>query len=207
MAAVVMPYSASLAVVRPPRVSLRFRLLREGEVTSTVKFLRVYRSWESINKAEMVFSSEQGDGEFSQHYSVDLATLLAQGEWLACGSDDAAPRKTRAVYLSLTESGTYTYNITQPFDLYTLGGSGYLAGTFPGGITTVDGVPTPATVRVLYRPASGQPGDGALVAEVQSAADGSWRVDGLDPALKFDVVGRKAWFNDVIMSNVSPKVD
>lgn len=86
-------------------------------------------------------------------------------------------------------------------------GNGYLAGSFPGGITTVDGVPTPATVRVLYRPGPGQPGDGALVAEVQSAADGSWRVDGLDPALKFDVVGRKAWFNDVIMSNVSPKVD
>lgn len=85
--------------------------------------------------------------------------------------------------------------------------SGYLAGSFPGGITTVDGVPTAATVRVLYRPGPGQPGDGALVAEVQSAADGSWRVDGLDPALKFDVVGRKAWFNDVIMSNVSPKVD
>lgn len=86
-------------------------------------------------------------------------------------------------------------------------GTGYLAGSFPGGITTVDGVPTPATVRVLYRPEAGQPGDGALVAEVQSAPDGSWRVDGLDPALKFDVVGRKAWFNDVIMSNVSPKVD
>ncbi len=86
-------------------------------------------------------------------------------------------------------------------------GNGYLAGTYPGGITTVDGVPVKATVRVLYRPASDALGDGAVVAEVQSAVDGTWRVDGLDPSLKFDVVGRKLGFNDVIAANVSPKVD
>lgn len=85
-------------------------------------------------------------------------------------------------------------------------GAGYLSGTYPGGVTTVDGVPVAATVRVLYRPASGSLGDGALMAEVQSATDGTWRVDGLDPSLKYDVVGRKAGFNDVIIANVSPKV-
>lgn len=88
-----------------------------------------------------------------------------------------------------------------------LPGNGYLAGTYPGGITTVDGVPTRATVRILYRPLSGALGDGAVVAEVLSDTDGTWRVDGLDPALKFDVVGRKQGFNDVIMAGVSPKVD
>lgn len=87
------------------------------------------------------------------------------------------------------------------------GGAGYLAGTFPGGITTVDGVPVTATVRVLYRPGVGLPGDGVVVKQVQSADDGTWRVDGLDPALKFDVVGRKNGFNDVIMANVSPAVE
>lgn len=86
-------------------------------------------------------------------------------------------------------------------------GDGYLAGEFPGGITTVDGVPTASTVRVLYRPVSGAPGDGVVVAEVQSAPDGTWRIDGLDTGLRYDVVGRKAGFNDVIMSNVQPKVD
>lgn len=192
---------------QPPKVDIRFRLLREGEVTTGVKFLRFYRSLETLGDLAMVYWAEEGAGEFTQTCRIDLATLLAQGEWEVIGRDNAAPRKVRMAYLSLDESGTYTFNITEPFDLYTLVGSGYLAGTFPGGITTVDGVPTPATVRVLYRPGPGQPGDGALVAEVQSAADGSWRVDGLDPALKFDVVGRKAWFNDVIMSNVSPKVD
>lgn len=88
-----------------------------------------------------------------------------------------------------------------------LPGDGYLAGDFPGGITTVDAVPTAAVVRVLYRPTAGEPGDGVLVAQVQSAPDGTWRVGGLNPALRYDVVGRKAGLKDVIMSNVQPKVN
>lgn len=86
-------------------------------------------------------------------------------------------------------------------------GNGYLAGEFPDGITTVEGAPVSATVRVLYRPAAGALGDGVVVAQVQSAHDGTWRVDGLNPALRYDVVGRKAGLKDVIMSNVQPKVD
>lgn len=86
-------------------------------------------------------------------------------------------------------------------------GSGYLAGEFPDGITTVEGVPVSATVRILYRPAAGALGDGVVVAQVQSAPDGTWRVDGLNPALKYDVIGRKNGHNDVIMANVSPEVD
>ena len=85
-------------------------------------------------------------------------------------------------------------------------GAGFLAGEYPGGITTVEGVPASATVRVLYRPAGGALGDGVVVAEVQSGQDGVWRVDGLHPAYKFDVVGRCAGFNDVIMADVSPSV-
>lgn len=86
-------------------------------------------------------------------------------------------------------------------------GNGYLAGDFPEGITTIEGVPTAATVRILYRPDPGSIGDGAVVAEVESAPDGTWRVDGLDPSLKFDVVGRKNGHNDVIMANVTPEVE
>lgn len=194
------------AYIVRPQITIRFRLLRDGEATPGTKYLRATRGVTSLGTALLAFVTDSG-GEFTQACSVDLANFLAQGDWLFLGSDDQLPRRVRVSYISIAESGTYTFNITEPFDLYTLGGSGYLAGSFPGGITTVDGVPTAATVRVLYRPGPGQPGDGALVAEVQSAADGSWRVDGLDPALKFDVVGRKAWFNDVIMSNVSPKVD
>lgn len=200
------PYRGSVPQTPPPKVSLGFRLLREGEVTPLEKFLRVYRSWESLDPI-LAFSTLSGGGEFTRAVSVDLAELLSQPDWLVAGIDDTAPRITRASYLVLDRSGVVTFNLVNPFDAQTLVGQGHLAGSFPGGITTVDGVPTAATVRVLYRPAAGQPGDGALVAEVQSAPDGSWRVDGLDPTLKFDVVGRKPWFNDVIMSNVSPKVD
>ncbi|SEF28515.1 hypothetical protein ABL840_26705 [Variovorax sp. NFACC27] len=85
-------------------------------------------------------------------------------------------------------------------------GTGYLAGEFPDGITSVQGVPQSAVVRILYRPASAAPGDGVVVAEVVSAADGTWRVDGLNLALKFDVVGRKNGHNDVIVANVSPSI-
>lgn len=85
-------------------------------------------------------------------------------------------------------------------------GNGYIAGTFPSGLTQVNGVPTAATVRVLHRPLSGGFADGVVVAEVESAPDGTYLVDGLDPTLKFDVVGRKDGYADVIVSNVTPKV-
>lgn len=86
-------------------------------------------------------------------------------------------------------------------------GNGYLAGEFPGGTTTVDGVPSSATVRVLFRPSGGHPGDGYVIAETTSNPDGTWRVDGLNHSLRYDVVGRKEGFNDVIMSNITPAID
>ena len=85
-------------------------------------------------------------------------------------------------------------------------GNGYLAGEFPDGITTVGGTPVAATVRVLYRPEAGEPGDGVVVAEVQSDPDGTWRVDGLNPALTYDVVARYGGQNDVMMAGITPAV-
>jgi len=85
-------------------------------------------------------------------------------------------------------------------------GNGYLAGSFPDGIASVGGVPTVATIRIHLRAQSGAAGDGMLVAQVDSAPDGSWRVDGLDPALSFDIIGRKEGFNDVIVANVRPSI-
>jgi hypothetical protein len=70
-----------------PKVDLRFRLLREGEVTAGVKFLRFFRGLSSLNDVQLVFWAEEGEGEFTQTCRVDLSTLLAQGEWLAMGSD------------------------------------------------------------------------------------------------------------------------
>lgn len=83
-------------------------------------------------------------------------------------------------------------------------GNGYLAGEFPYGITTVEGAPVSATVRILYRPKTGTLYDGVVVAEVQSEPNGSWQVTGLNPDLRYDVVGRLAGRNDVVMANVKP---
>lgn len=83
-------------------------------------------------------------------------------------------------------------------------GNGFLAGSFPSGLVTVEGAPAQAEVRVLWRPQSGVFGDGVLVAVTQSAADGTWIVPGLNTAMRFDVIARHAGFNDVIMSDVTP---
>lgn len=92
------------------------------------------------------------------------------------------------------------------FAAYRPPGAGYLAGEYPDGLTTVDGVPVAATVRAIIR--SSMPAvDGVVVAEVQSSPDGTWRIDGLDPALKYDVVARTEGHNDVIVSGVSPAID
>lgn len=144
---------------QPPTIVIRARLLREGEVTTTAKFLRLYRSRETIGKLEAVFWAENGDGEFTQTCTLDLATLLAQGEWMAMGTDDVAPRKIRAVYLTLSESGTFTFNITSSE-----------GGGNPG---------TPAVVQARVRV------DGALASRevvlVEKPSDGQWRMAGYGP--------------------------
>lgn len=86
-------------------------------------------------------------------------------------------------------------------------GDGYLAGDPPDGTTTVEGVPTPITVRVVLRTPQGSTGDGLLVAETQSNAAGLWKVEGLNPLLRYDVIGRLLGKKDVIVSDVTPKVD
>lgn len=85
------------------------------------------------------------------------------------------------------------------------GGAGHLAGTYPDGVTKIEGTPGPATIRVLHRSSDGW-ADGIIVAEVTSGADGTWRVDGLDPARRFDVVCRHDGYNDMILSNVAPVI-
>ena len=84
-----------------------------------------------------------------------------------------------------------------------LDGVGRLAGVFPGGVTSVDGVPVTATVRVQVR-ALGNSADGFQVCEVQSAPDGTWEVTGLPMRFQYDVLGRKPGFNDLIVSDVTP---
>lgn len=77
-------------------------------------------------------------------------------------------------------------------------GVGHIAGEAPSGRVTIDGVPGVAEVRLHHRES------GRLLKVVQSAPDGTYRFDGLNTQVKFDVVGRKDGFNDVIVSNVQP---
>lgn len=85
-------------------------------------------------------------------------------------------------------------------------GIGFLSGSYPDGITRIEGVPSSCQVRVLYRAGSLQPGDGVVVAEVISGADGTWRVDGLSPSLRYDVVCRHDGYADMIISDVTPEI-
>lgn len=156
MSGVVYGYRATnSAHVAAPRVGIRFRLLREGEVSAGLKIVRIFRSWAGVTRPELVFYG----AEFTHTRSVDLATLLAQGDWLVCAFDDAAPRKTRAAYLELAGNSTFTFNITS--------GEG---GGNPG---------TPAVVQARVRV------DGALASRevvlVEKPSDGQWRMAGYGP--------------------------
>lgn len=86
-------------------------------------------------------------------------------------------------------------------------GKGFISSSFPSAITSVEGVPVSAIVRVIYRSQTGDIADGLVVAEVKSKPDGTWRVDGLNPNLLYDVVGRIANTNDIIMSQITPVVE
>lgn len=141
------------AFVAQPMVTIQFRLLRDGEVSSDRKRLRIFRDWDSVAKLELIFEAELG--EFTRPVRVDLATLLAQGEWLVTGIAPALPRRTRAVYMTFSASGTYTYNIT--------GGDGGQQGD-PAQLT--------ALVRVERLPASRE------IVLIERPADGEWRLAG-----------------------------
>lgn len=79
-------------------------------------------------------------------------------------------------------------------------GPGFLAGS-----VDILGVPSTATVFVHYRSSfEASPGDGAVVAKAVAAADGTWRIENLDPSLSFDVVCRRPGYNDLVFSNVKP---
>lgn len=160
MATIREPYWVGIPGYSPhPKIRLRFRLLRDGEMTAGAKTLNLYRGYDALDELCLVFWTEEGAGEFSRTCSVDLATFLAHGEWLAMGIDDALPRRIRTVYLTLTESGTYTFNITS--------GEG---GGQQGDPARVD-----AQVRVERVPSSRE------VVLLERPADGEWRVAGYGP--------------------------
>lgn len=120
---------------------------------------------------------------------------------------------TPAAYSSVTLRQGYTapkgFSVNSTLDgrMLDLSGEGYLSGSFPDGITRAEGVPTQAAIKVLYRASMDDDFDGAKVAQVQSAPDGTWRVDNLNVDFRYDVIARLEGYNDMILSGVRPKVD
>lgn len=86
-----------------------------------------------------------------------------------------------------------------------LSGEGLLSGSFPMSMITQGGnLPSQAEIRILYRPNTGEPGDGILVATTTCNADSTWQVSGLNENLKYDIVARIPGYNDVLISDVQP---
>ena len=105
-----------------------------------------------------------------------------------------------------TEQRYGLYHKAHVMPRFRLGGVGYFKSTFPEHITSVDGVPVSAEVRVLLRNHPNKDYDMLVVAKVQSANDGMWEVRGLNPNFKYDVIARYTGYNDLIMSDLTPKV-
>lgn len=96
-------------------------------------------------------------------------------------------------------------NFIVPPSIFTDGadvsGTGFLAGEFPDGRTTVNGVPTSASVKAFYVLESG---DWQLAGQATSNPDGTWLIGGINHDLRFSVVGQLDGYNDVVMANIKP---
>lgn len=79
-------------------------------------------------------------------------------------------------------------------------GTGYVAGEAPDGLVTFNGAPAVRTVDVFDRLTN------IKVATTVSAADGTYRVSGLDTSRQYDVRarGQDEHENDIIAARVTP---
>lgn len=84
-------------------------------------------------------------------------------------------------------------------------GGGFLAGSFPDGLTTVEGVPVAAEIIVRLRTETpGAPGDGCMVAHTFSSPSGEWLVPNLSTAKRYDVFARLVGECDALQSDITP---
>lgn len=81
------------------------------------------------------------------------------------------------------------------------GGLGYIAGTAPNGLVTVNGVPSGREIELRHRISR------QVVAVSLSHPDGTYRFDRVSINETFDVIGRdwSGTYNDVIVSRVKPE--
>ncbi|TKD46652.1 hypothetical protein [Azotobacter chroococcum] len=147
-----------------PKITLRFRVLRDGVVTPGQKLIRIYRDWNTTYKLDLAFWAE--DGEWTQVEALDMATLVNQGEWLVTGYDGQSPRRTRASYMTFSETADITFNITN--DVGAVGEPGTVEAH-----VKVDQAEASREVVVLERPVDGQ----WRVAGYGSTPDGVGTID------------------------------
>lgn len=84
-------------------------------------------------------------------------------------------------------------------------GRGSLSGAHPDGIVTDDWIPVSAEIIIRIRSKLASL-DGLFVAKTKSGVDGTWLIPNLNPLLKYDVIARLDGRNDVIGSDLTPKV-
>lgn len=192
------PAQVSPFGVAPTRRRITVTVTREGQSTVSQKVVEFLKEDRQL---AVPFVTES-----AQTQNFDPAAVT--GVWTVLATDYVEPVVMQAKRITIPP-GTDDFNVRldlteserpQP-------GNGYLAGTWPSGVTSIEGVPGPATIRVHYRAEGGAPGDGMLIAETTSNASGVWRIDGLNENLKYDVICRADGYNDMILSNVSPAVD
>jgi hypothetical protein len=78
-------------------------------------------------------------------------------------------------------------------------GYGYIAGTAPNGLVTVDDAPSVRVVDLFERETR------LWIRSTVSTVQGRYQFDALPVATKYDVIGRDAVvYNDVISANITP---
>lgn len=80
-------------------------------------------------------------------------------------------------------------------------GQGYLAGTLPSAIVTVNGIPSPRPLECRHRKSR------LTITVVMSNPDGSFRINGMDPLQEYEILARDTGliYNDVVISRVKGK--
>ena len=133
---------------------VRFRVLVDGEPTSSTKTLRLVRGTAIADRGTALILAA---GEFTPWVQLYDRTWLARASWLVIVEDmQADPPVYRGAVLAITASGTYTINIW----------------TGAGGSIGGDDATLSALVRV-----DGLPDDRDVVA-LERTTEGEWRVAG-----------------------------
>lgn len=183
--------------VQPAMRTITIHATREGVETPDYKVCRIYSN---VDINEMVVDMPLRDGV---EVSMSFLAEAVDGP-RAFMLFDSQPDRYGAVRLINIDSDL-DININLAGVAEDTRGHGILSGSFPLSLLTDNNqLPNQAQIRILYRPNTGDAGDGTLVATTTCNTDGTWQVSGLNESLKFDIVARIPGFNDVIISDVQP---